>query len=144
LKLDQIDYKIIEILSADGRIQNNKIAEMLDVSNGTIKNRINRLIESGLLNVKGLMNPNVFTEKQLIFLLVEVAINRDCEKAAEAINQLEGVKSVCVVTGKPDLIVEVFIETNKLIDFLRNDLGGLISTTAIDSMIVLKSYSKWV
>jgi DNA-binding Lrp family transcriptional regulator len=41
--LDNLDKNIIEILNKDGRANNKDIAAVLSVSEGTIRNRINKL-----------------------------------------------------------------------------------------------------
>lgn len=144
MKIDELDVSIIGLLAEDGKRQYNDMADILKVSEGTVRNRVKRLLESGYLKIAGLTNPNMDTEKHYMFLAVEVAANRDCEIVAESINMLSDVIAVSVVAGKPDLIVEIHIETHKLRDFLRNELGRIDSVTSVDTMMVLKSYSKWI
>ncbi len=43
--MDEIDKKIIEILKEDSRTPFLKIAEMLGISEGAVRNRVKRLME---------------------------------------------------------------------------------------------------
>jgi len=144
LKIDEIDQKIIDLLTIDGNLQNKKIADLLDVSEGTIRNRLKDLFESGYFKVKGVINPNLDSQRQYIFLIVEVAANKDCEMVAEEVSKFPEVRAVSIVTGRPDLIIEIFIEVKRLMDFLKNNLGSINSITSIDSLMVLKSYKKMI
>ncbi|MCK5094059.1 MAG: AsnC family protein, partial [Spirochaetes bacterium] len=65
-----MNLKILQILEENGRTPNNEIAARLSISEGTVRNRIKKLTESNFLKVKGLTNPEHWSDKQLIFILV--------------------------------------------------------------------------
>ena len=46
MKLDQTDKKIIQLLGADARMSNNQMAKAIDVTEGTVRNRIQKLIQN--------------------------------------------------------------------------------------------------
>ena len=48
---DAMDRHIIAILNQDGRVNNKDIAAQLKISEGTVRNRVRRLMEEGLLRV---------------------------------------------------------------------------------------------
>lgn len=47
--IDEIDKKIIELFHEDGRISYRKIAKKLDISIGTVHNRIEKLTKNGVI-----------------------------------------------------------------------------------------------
>lgn len=47
--LDEIDRKIIRLFEKDGRMSYRKIAKALDISIGTVHNRIEKLMKSGVI-----------------------------------------------------------------------------------------------
>ena len=49
IKLDEIDIKILDLLNIDGRMSYRKISRELDVSVGTIHNRIDKFVKSGII-----------------------------------------------------------------------------------------------
>jgi Lrp/AsnC family transcriptional regulator for asnA, asnC and gidA len=144
MKIDKIDMEIITCLNKNGRISNNEIAAKLSISEGTVRNRIRKLSENNYLRVKGLVNPNQITEKQVIFLGAKVAVSKDLEKTAEAVAKLPHVNSTSIVTGRYDLIIEVFLEPYTVITFLCNDLAKLDSIVSTETFMTLKNYDKWI
>ena len=56
--MDQIDLDIISFLQSDGRIPFTDIAKALKVSEGTVRNRVSRLIDDRTLQIVGMVDPN--------------------------------------------------------------------------------------
>jgi Lrp/AsnC family transcriptional regulator for asnA, asnC and gidA len=144
MKIDEVDMKIIAILEENGRTANNEIASRLHISEGTVRNRIKKLTESGFLRVKGLTNPNKRTDKQLIFILASLEVTKNWEEVAEKVAKLPAVKSVSMITGRFDLIIKLFIEPHNLIQFLTQDLSRVGSIASTESLVTIKTFGMWV
>ena len=56
-KPDAVDQHILSILEQNGRATNREIAESVGVSEGTVRNRIERLIRDDVLRIVGVTNP---------------------------------------------------------------------------------------
>jgi Lrp/AsnC family transcriptional regulator for asnA, asnC and gidA len=50
VKIDDIDKKIINLLNDDGRMSYRKISRDLDISVGTVHNRVDKLMKTGVIN----------------------------------------------------------------------------------------------
>jgi len=144
LKLDKVDFNIVEILARGGRIPNNEIAAKLSISEGTVRNRIKKLMNAGFLKVKGLTNPDFGSIKQLIFILITLERTKNWMERADEISRLPNVKSVSMITGRFDIICEVFIEPHHLITFLTEELGSVHDISSTESLVTIRSYKKWV
>ncbi len=144
MKIDDINLKILQILEENGRTPNNEIAARLSISEGTVRNRIKKLTESNFLKVKGLTNPEHWPAKQLIFILVQLEMTKRWKEIARSVSELSGVKSVSMITGRFDLIIELFLEPHNLINFLTNDLAGVGNISSTESMVTIKNFKKWV
>ena len=144
MKIDEVDMKIIDVLEENGRAPNNEIAARLQISEGTVRNRIKKLTECEFLKVKGLTNPNKRTDKQLIFILTKLESTKKWEETASKIAELTDVKSVSMITGRFDLLIKLFIEPHKLIEFLSHDLSGIGTISSTESLVTIKSFNKWV
>ncbi|OHD66724.1 MAG: hypothetical protein A2096_00755 [Spirochaetes bacterium GWF1_41_5] len=144
MKIDETDLKIIKIFCKNGRTNNNDIAAQLNISEGTVRNRVNKLLKSDLLIIKGYTNPNKIIDKQIIFLGIKIATSKELDKSAKEVSKLANVTSVSIITGRYDLIVELFIEPHNLINFLSNELTKVDSISSTESFVTLKSYNKWV
>ena len=145
MTLDPLDKKLISILNRDGRENNSDIAKELLISEGTVRNRIKKLTDSGVLKVSGLLNPDTVPEKQLVFLGVKIAVSKDLRKLAEKISVLEGVQAAYITTGRYDIIVEVWLNVKYgLIQFLSETLASIDGITSTESFLIMKSYNKWI
>jgi len=143
--MDELDKKIIAILTEDGRTSNNEIARHLGISEGTVRNRIRKLVESGMLKVLGLVSPTAINEKQLFFLGVKVAVSKKLADIAEKLSRIESVQSAYITTGRYDIIVEALLPVqNGLIDFLCGPVASIGGIIATETFLVMKSYGKWV
>jgi len=142
--MDNVDKRIIKKLRENGRVTNNEIAGELAVSEGTIRNRIKKLVENGNLAVKGLLNPCKVQDKQIVILGIKVALSKNLTKVAKKLVTISEVSSVLIVSGRYDLLVELFINPQNLIDFISNDLAKVDSIDSTESFVTLKSINKWV
>jgi len=144
MKIDETDRSIIRILEENGRIPNNEIASRLSISEGTVRNRIKKLTDNNYLKIRGLTNPDAQGEKQLIFILVKLEITKRWREIAEKVSQLPNVKSVSMITGRFDLIVELHVEHHSLIDFLTHDLADVGDISSTESLVTIGNFNKWV
>jgi len=145
MKLDETDLKILDLLKGNGRIQNNEIASRLSISEGTVRNRIKKLIDNDFLSIKGLVNPDKIQNKQIILIGVRISDSKKMEKTGQYMSSLKDVVAVYMVTGSFDLFVEVFIEPQNLLEFLSVDLAKIDDQILnTESFIVMKSYKKWI
>ena len=144
MQFDVLDKKIIQTLEENGRITNKKIAQNLNISEGTVRNRINRLIKQNHLKVKGLINPETDEKKVLVYVMIKLSGNRDSIEVAKAVSKLNPINSVSIIAGRFDLLAEIYIETHKLIEFLNRDLSKIPSVLTVESLITLKNYYKWI
>jgi Lrp/AsnC family transcriptional regulator for asnA, asnC and gidA len=144
MKIDNVDMEIVKILSENGRIPNNEIASRLTISEGTVRNRIKKLTEGNFLKVKGMINPDEGTEKQLIYILITLQVTKKWKETAEKIAKLRDVKSVSMITGRFDLLVELFIEPQNLMNFLTDELSTIGEVFSTESLVTIKNFNKWV
>ena len=144
LKLDDVDFKIIDILAKGGRTPNNEIAARLSISEGTVRNRIKKLMDAGFLAVKGLVNPDFGSTSQLIFILITLERTKHWRERSEEIARLPHVRSVSMITGRFDIICEVFIEPHDLITFLTEELGSVSDISSTESLVTISNLNKWV
>jgi Lrp/AsnC family transcriptional regulator for asnA, asnC and gidA len=141
---DETDWKIIDILQK-GYVPNNTIARELNISEGTVRLRLKKLKDSGIMEVKALINPDVLENKQLALVAMRVAESRLLESKAEEVSCLENVLSVSIVSGRYDLIAEVLVSSNRgLVKFLTEQLSIITGIVHSESFLILKSYNKFI
>ena len=108
VEIDEINMGIIKYLK-DGRTPYKKIAEILKVTEGTIRARVKKLRKEGVLVISGLVDPEAIPDKSIVMVGIKLK-NMDLVKKGEEFSRLRGVTSVCVVTGRFDLILTVMLK----------------------------------
>ncbi|OGV52401.1 MAG: hypothetical protein A2X49_13535 [Lentisphaerae bacterium GWF2_52_8] len=142
---DELDKQIIGMLRDDGRMTNNEIARSLGVSEGTVRNRIKKLSESGAVRIAGLLNPDFFPDKHLVLLEIKVAVSKDLKRIAEQIAAMPDVVSVYIITGRMDIMAELFVDSKfGLIEFVGTQLASVDGIVSTESHVIMKHYNKWI
>lgn len=123
-KIDELDIEILRELRRDSRKSFREIADKLNVAEGTVYNRVNKLQEKGI--IKGFMADIDFAKlgydlTAVIGLIVEGgALPKTEKKLAKEPN----VSAVYDVTGEYDaIIVAKFKDRDSLNDFVKRLLA---------------------
>jgi Lrp/AsnC family transcriptional regulator for asnA, asnC and gidA len=141
---DETDWKIIEILRK-GYVPNNTIARKLNISEGTVRARLKKLKDSGIVEVRALINPDALENQQLALVAMGVAESRLLESKAKEVSALENVLSVSIVSGRYDLMAEVLVDSNRgLVQFLTGQLSKVKGIVHSESFLMLRNYRKFV
>jgi Lrp/AsnC family transcriptional regulator, regulator for asnA, asnC and gidA len=144
-ELDEIDRGIVEALRADGRTNNSVIAAQLGIAEGTVRQRMRKLTEAGIVRISALVNPEIISEHQLCMVGLNLTESRRLESSAAEISKLPEVRSVAIVTGRYDLLVEVLVDSNHgLIRFLSESLAKVAGIESTETFLLLKTYDKWI
>ncbi len=144
MQLDDTDWNIIDRLSEQYEM-NTALARALGVSEGMIRQRLKRLQDQGIIRVRALRNPEVLSNQQLAYVTVNLVESRLLDEKAQQLAALENVLSVAILSGQYDLMLEVLVDSNKgLIRFLVEQLSGVEGIAKTETLLVLKSYDKWI
>ena len=140
MKFDDINLQIIRHL-IDGRKSFKVIADELSITENTVRARVNKLSEEGILNVHGLVDPEKIPGHQVAIIGVKVNNMRLVEKGKE-FSALNGVISVAVVTGRYDIIVQVLLnEEFSLLEFYTHEVTKVEDVADVETFIVYKGYN---
>lgn len=143
--LDELDQRIMTALRRDGREGNSAIAKRLGVTEGTVRQRIKKLLRSDMFRVVGLANPELMPEHQVCVVGLKVDESRQLETRAREVRRLPEVRSVSIVTGRYDLLVEVVVPSNRgLIQFLSGSLSSIRGIESSETFVLLQTYGKWL
>ena len=138
--MDTTDIAIITELR-DGRTSFKTIADRLNLAEGTVRNRFRKLKEQGILDVTGLVDPEALPEHSVVMIGVQVR-DMDLVKKAEEFSRLRGVISVCVVTGRFDLIVTVMLAKDfTILKFYTEEAVKVTNIRSVETFVVYKSFN---
>jgi Lrp/AsnC family transcriptional regulator for asnA, asnC and gidA len=140
MKTDKTNIEIIRHLR-DGRKSYKKIADELGLTESTVRTRVGKLIRDGLLEIAGLVDPELIPGHELV--LVGVKLNTmNLVKKGEEFSKLKGVVSVKVVTGRYDLIITVLLnEGFKLLDFYKKEVNTINGVHSVETFVVYKGFN---
>ncbi len=138
--LDEIDVEIIKILQENAKTSYRVIQEKLNISIGTIHNRISKLEKNKIIEGYTLKLNNEKLGYKLTFL---IRINIDGKHTQEILDDISGKPEVCSVfhtTGEQSAaLICRFKEAQDVHNFIR-ELNEKEYITKTNSNMVLKEY----
>ena len=138
--MDDLDRSIVAILQKDGRTRYTDIAKTLKVTEGTVRNRVAKLVESKAIQIIGVLDPHRmgYNAPAVIGVSIQPAL---LEEAAAEMAALEEVSYLVMVAGEYDLIVEVFCRDREhLAVFLRDHLLQIAGVQRAQTFFILHTY----
>lgn len=130
-RLDPLDCKLVRLLQQDGRMSNTAIAQKLGTSEATVRTRLKRILDSGIIRIVAVGNP--------LDLGFEVSgnlkIRIDLKKKDQVIDQLTKIDEliwIALTTGGTDIDVDFAVrsmkELQELIFNKISKIDGVLST----------------
>lgn len=137
--MDQLDWRIIERLQKDGRTPYTTIAAELNLAEGTVRNRVARLLEEGYVRFSAVLNPERLGKRTMA--VVGIRVHGDAgPQVAEALKSWPEVRYAAFCAGEYDLIVQVVLDSNEeLFHFLTGKLRELPGVAASDTSLILRT-----
>ncbi len=139
--LDDLDKRIIEQLQQDGRRPYTQIAPAVGLSEAAIRQRVQRLVDSGVMQIVGVTDPKMigFGRQAMIGLTVE----GDTRKVADAVAALAEVVYVVLTAGSLDVLVEVVVEDDEhLLELLNNKIRAIDGVRDTETFMYLRIHKE--
>ena len=138
---DLLNRAIVKMLQDDGRLPFKTIAEALDISEGTVRNRVNWMKQSGMLRIVAVADPTAMNYRADAMLGIKVAPNTTPAKVAERLAVHPEVVYILWVSGRFDLLVEVICEPeDELLKFLSRNCFDQVDIGTVEIMTGLAMY----
>ena len=140
LKIDAINLSIIKELR-QGRKSFKRIADRLEITENTVRSRVNKMMSSGLLDINGQVDIEQIPHHQLVIIGVKLKTT-DMFKKGEEFSRVKGVVSVSVVTGRYDLmLLVIFNEEYGLQEFYAQEGSRIEEVQSLETFVVYKGYN---
>jgi len=140
MKIDKTNIDIIRELK-EGKQSFKKIADKLDITENTVRSRVNRLQDEGVLEICGLVDPEKLPGHRTVIIGIKLTEMNLVEKGQE-ISRLKGVISTNVVTGRYDLIITVLFKKGfGLLEFYTEEIAKMTGVGSVETFVVYKSYN---
>ena len=132
---DDLNQQIIRLLRDDGRAAYDVIAQKLDVSGGTVRNRVARMREAGMLRIVAVVDPVAADYESDAMLGIKTAPGIAPAAIAQRLDPHPAVVYIMWVSGRFDLLVEVVCdEETELASFLNEHIQGRCDIAHVEVM----------
>lgn len=135
--LDDVSKAIIEQLQQDGRRSYAAIGKVVGLSEAAVRQRVQRLIESGVMQVVAVTDPlELGFARQA---MVGISVTGPLEPVADALAELDEVDYVVITAGRHDILAEVVAESDDhLLEIISQRIRLLEGVTATETFMYLK------
>ena len=132
---DDLNQQIVRLLQEDGREAYDVIGQKLGVSGGTIRNRVTRMRDAGMLRIVAVVDPVAVDYESDAMLGIKTAPGGAPTAVAQRLDPHQAVVYVMWVSGRFDLLVEVVCdEETELTTFLNDHIHGQPDIAHIEVM----------
>lgn len=137
---DALNQKIIKLLQYDGRMSFRAIAEHLDVSEGTVRNRVTWMKEAKVLTIAAIVDPAVIQYRSNAMLGIKVAPGHTPAEIAEILSKNIEVVYVLWASGRYDLLVEIVVDSDDQMSSLLEQFYKIDNIYSIEIMTGIFMY----
>ena len=118
-----------------------KIAAELNITENTVRSRVKRLEQEGILEVVGLVDTETLPRHQTVMVGVKLNTMNLVKKGKE-FSRLKGIVSVGVVTGRFDLMLIVSLKEGfGLLEFYTQEVSKIEGVHSVETFVIYKSYN---
>lgn len=136
---DELNLGILKALR-DGRRPFREVAAELGVSENTVRARVQRLQEAGMLEICGLVDPATLPGHRLAMMGIKLS-GMNLVRKAEELSRLPGVVSALVVTGRYDILLTVLLRGDTdLLEFFTERLDHVAGVLSVETFVAYKGF----
>ena len=138
--LDKTDRAIVTLLQYNGRMPFTKIATQLGLSEGAVRRRVKRMIDAGVLQIVGIVEPQFLEWNAAAMIGVTVQASQ-VDAVAHQLAQFPEVSYLFMASGGFDLFCEVYCKDREhFVSFLNEKLHQVPGVERTESFTILKMY----
>lgn len=135
--LDSTDRTLITLLQQDGRASFTALAKAVGLSEGAVRQRVQRLLRDDLMQIVAVTDPaNVDLNRQA---MVGISVEGDPREVADRLSALPHVHYVVLCAGRYDLLAELVCrDDDHLLQVLGEDIRTIQGVAATELFVYLK------
>ncbi|MDX3191998.1 Lrp/AsnC family transcriptional regulator [Streptomyces sp. MN03-5084-2B] len=136
--LDNTDRSLIDLLQKDGRASFTALAKAVGLSEGAVRQRVQRLLRDDLMQIVAVTDPvNVdLTRQAMVGISVDGVDPRD---VAGKLSELENVHYVVLCAGRYDLLAELVCrDDDHMLEVLGDEVRKIPGVSGTELFVYLK------
>jgi Lrp/AsnC family transcriptional regulator for asnA, asnC and gidA len=139
IQLDDLDRRIIDVLTVDARVSNRQIAARLGVTEGTIRGRIRRLEEGGSIRLTAITNIEYFGDAKVVLIGVQ-AQHSELKTLCKQISEMPEIGCVIMMLGRFDILaIGLFSRLEDVVEVANNRILALPGVRHVETSIAVKT-----
>jgi DNA-binding Lrp family transcriptional regulator len=134
--IEALDSAILRELTKDSRQTNVQIAKKLKISEGTVRQRISKLIESDIIQ-----NFTVQTSMKTgfsSFVLVQTNPQIETKKIVQNLKKIKDIQTIFETTGDYDVVIKVSTGSAQEFNFIIEKIRTTKGIQKTDTLVLLK------
>jgi len=139
-RLDDTDRTIIELLQADGRMAFTKVAAEVGLTEGAIRQRVQRLTDTGVMQIVAVTDPLSLGTRRVA--MVGARVSGDAEATAAVLSAMDEVEYLVATAGRYDLMFEVVANDDAHLLTLLSRLRGRDDILEAEAFVCLKLFKQ--
>ena len=137
--MDNLDRRLIALLSENSRTATSEISRRLGVSRSTVQSRIDRLVRDGLIE-RFTVEVGREYESRLVEAHVLIKVDQAQTGIAHAgLRRISQVTAIYAISGEYDLIAVIAAESTVELNRLLDSVASLDGITRTNSSVVLET-----
>ncbi len=138
-KIDELDKKILDIISRNARVPFKDVADECGVSRAAIHQRVQRMIDLGVINGSGYyVNPKKLGFHTCTYVGLNLAKGSMYKEAVEELKKIPEIVEAHFTTGPYSVIVKLYARDNEHLMNLLNEriqeIPGVMNTETMISL----------
>jgi DNA-binding Lrp family transcriptional regulator len=139
-QLDEIDKKMLKLLSKDGRISIKEMSNLLGLTPPAVKKRYDGLFKKGFIeNTTVIVNLKKIGYNLSFYSMVKVSNANHSVDISTQLMKLDEISSVDIITGEYDIILKGAVTDQDHLFDLVSKIQAIPYVERLFTMIILKS-----
>lgn len=135
--LDDLDREIIALLRIDGRMAFKEIANRLEIPEATARYRVQRLLQSGGIQIVAWPNPEKLGVPHVVILSLTVK-DGQTNAVAEQLSSMTEVRFLAITSGRCNIMADIYFGTHEDLLAFFAKLDAIPGVLHYDTQIILK------
>jgi Lrp/AsnC family transcriptional regulator for asnA, asnC and gidA len=141
-RLDDVDRRLVLALQRDGRSSYARLAEEVAMSQATVRTRVQRLLESGVVQIAAVADPFAFGFN--ITAMVGITYTGDLRVMSDAVKRMRQVHFVVLTAGRYDCMAEVVcVDTDDLLSLVNDQIRAIPGVKDVEVITYLQMVKQW-
>ena len=144
--IDATDRKILNLLQADGRITNLRLAEAVNLSPTPCLRRVARLEEAGIISgYRAVVDPQALGLSVRALVMLKIANNtrKAAEEFAAGVREISAITECVMTAGKLDYVANVYAASlSGYEEIVKDQIGNLPHLAGMETLFILSDVVK--